>query len=259
MSGTPHHFRVIFGLLAVLFSTSAQADLWANFYKSTRPNATVGTTGSRPIGCLEAVVAAQRRFQIPDNILLAIGIQEAGRKINGKISIWPWAVNAEGKGIYFKSREQAISWVRERQVQGVRSIDVGCMQINLHWHKDAFASLEEAFDPVANATYAAQFLSELKRSEGSWWRAAGSYHSRTETHRNRYLSSLSRNQRVANAQIDQLTDDANDDLSRVASPETEALPVPPVMWGVTQANQGRFSIYSRHPITPVLPIFEVGS
>ena len=41
------------------------------------------------------------------------------------------------------------------RAQGARSIDVGCMQVNLLHHADAFASLEQAFDPVANARYAA--------------------------------------------------------------------------------------------------------
>jgi len=55
-------------------------------------------------------------------------------------------------------------------------IDVGCMQVNLYHHPDAFDSLESAFDPVTNATYAARFLKSLRGAQGSWAYAVGQYH-----------------------------------------------------------------------------------
>jgi hypothetical protein len=69
--------------------------------------------------------------------------------------------------------------VRQLQARGVRIIDVGCMQINLHHHPNAFASLEQAFDPLTNARYAARFLSELNGGRADWRQAAGHYHSQT--------------------------------------------------------------------------------
>ena len=53
------------------------------------------------------------------------------------------------------------------------------MQVNLMHHPDAFTSLDQAFDPVANATFAVRFLSTLYRSRGSWPKAIASYHSDT--------------------------------------------------------------------------------
>jgi soluble lytic murein transglycosylase-like protein len=63
----------------------------------------------------------------------------------------------------------------------VRSIDVGCAQINLMYHPSAFASVEQAFDPASNADYAARFLKELRDTTagGNWMTAAGDYHSLT--------------------------------------------------------------------------------
>ena len=52
--------------------------------------------------------------------------------------------------------------MRAVQAQGVRSIDIGCMQVNLMHHPNAFATLDAAFDPLANALYAARFLTELR-------------------------------------------------------------------------------------------------
>ena len=51
--------------------------------------------------------------------------------------------------------------------------------MNLHHHPAAFTSLQEAFDPVANAEYAARFLASLHAASRSddWMEAVGFYHS----------------------------------------------------------------------------------
>jgi hypothetical protein len=61
-----------------------------------------------------------------------------------------------------------------------RSIDIGCLQVNLLHHPNAFASLAEGFDPAANARYAARFLVELRNRLGGWLPAIGAYHSATD-------------------------------------------------------------------------------
>jgi soluble lytic murein transglycosylase-like protein len=63
------------------------------------------------------------------------------------------------------------------QSRGVRLIDVGCFQVDLRYHPTAFSNLEQAFDPDANANYAAHFLTELRVRTGSWSAAVASYHS----------------------------------------------------------------------------------
>src|SRR5581483_7425522 len=77
----------------------------------------------------------------------------------------------------FDSAAAAITAVQGFQSGGVRSIDVGCFQINLLHHPAAFASLAAAFDPAANATAAAQFLSDLHQRSGDWAAAVALYHS----------------------------------------------------------------------------------
>jgi soluble lytic murein transglycosylase-like protein len=61
----------------------------------------------------------------------------------------------------------------------VRSIDVGCLQVNLMYHPEAFASLEAAFDPRGNANYAARFLNSLYGGSKDWASAIAAYHSET--------------------------------------------------------------------------------
>jgi len=131
--------------------------------------------------CRAAITEAERGANLPRGLLQAIGRVESGRRDpeTGHFAPWPWTINAEGEGKYFPTREAAIAHVRQLQARGVRIIDVGCMQINLHHHPNAFASLEQAFDPLTNARYAARFLTELNAGRGDWRQAAGHYHSQT--------------------------------------------------------------------------------
>jgi hypothetical protein len=137
-----------------------------------------------PIGpgqqCRLAIGAAERAAGIPHQLMAAIGRVESGRREpDGSVDPWPWSINAEGEDHVFDTKAEAIAAVRGLQAQGMRSIDVGCMQVNLLHHPDAFASLEQAFDPVANASYAARFLVQLHDETGTWPNATAWYHSAT--------------------------------------------------------------------------------
>ncbi len=141
----------------------------------------------------DAVSAAAARAQnMPLDALYAITLSETGRTRGGGFHPWPWTVNMEGKGFWFDTREEAYAFVMERYNAGARSFDVGCFQLNYKWHGQNFASIDAMFDPMTNATYAAQLLSGLYREFGDWTKAAGAYHSRTETYANRYRTRYAR-------------------------------------------------------------------
>jgi hypothetical protein len=55
---------------------------------------------------------------------------------------------------------------------------VGCLQIDLFYHADAFSSLEEAFEPAINAAYGATLLLTNRIAFGDWTSAVAFYHSR---------------------------------------------------------------------------------
>jgi hypothetical protein len=131
--------------------------------------------------CSAAITAAQARHAVPKGLLFAIGEVESGRidPATRRITPWPWTVQAQNQGYYFATKEAAIQWVQAAQAKGVVSIDIGCMQVNLMYHPNAFKSLDEAFDPPHNADYAARFLVSLHASTGDWQQAAGLYHSET--------------------------------------------------------------------------------
>ncbi|MFC0384386.1 lytic transglycosylase domain-containing protein [Muricoccus vinaceus] len=142
--------------------------------------------------CRAAIGAAEREYGLPAGLLAAIGRVESGRRDpgTGEQGPWPWTMNAEGRGQFFSSRAEAIAEVRQLRAGGMRLIDVGCMQINLHHHPGAFASLEEAFDPLANARYAARFLKTLQANSGDWMTAAGHYHSQTPSRAEAYRAQV---------------------------------------------------------------------
>jgi len=144
--------------------------------------------------CAQAITRQERKNAIPTGLLQAISHAESGRwdAQNGAILAWPWTVTTGGKGYFLPNRVDAVAFVQALQADGVQNIDVGCMQINLKYHPDAFPSIEAAFDPEANATYAATFLRERFAVARSWLQAAGDYHSTTEDLNKAYRSKVAK-------------------------------------------------------------------
>ena len=260
-----------FSLLLVTLG-AAHASNWSGFYssngqpvfrhsKNSPTPPPINAVG--PGACVRAILAAQERHGIPGNLLLGIGLQEAGTTRDGELTIWPWSVNAAGEGRFFDGRSTALEWVRRLLTSGVRSIDVGCMQINLRWHPDAFASLEEGFDPDLNADYAARFLLDLYRRTGDWTTAAGSYHSFTPEKRDRYLRSLRRNVAVANQRIGRFLElalNAPEPRHQLPAASTDSLGNDTGHWSASLSNgtePGGRSIYGNAQIQPILPAFRV--
>ena len=130
--------------------------------------------------CDAAIEAAVKPpVRVPDKLVPAIARVESGRldPLTGKVRPWPWTINVEGTGYFYDTKEQVISAVQSFQSKGIRSIDVGCMQVNLMHHPRAFGDLDEAFDPAANARYAVKFLTSLYQMSKDWNLATAWYHS----------------------------------------------------------------------------------
>ena len=131
--------------------------------------------------CAGAIAAAEPASNLPPGLLLAISLVESGRRNpeTGLRTPWPWSWNAGGESGYAETREEAIAAVRAIIDEGQRSVDIGCMQVNMLQHPTAFASVEEAFDPARNVAYAIRFLHRLRARHGQWARAIADYHSGT--------------------------------------------------------------------------------
>ena len=182
------------GVLALLLAAFPNGAIAApdaaaapNAARQQRPAAT--NTAARPAPpalpepwglCGAAIAAAEREAGMPAGLLGAVAKVETGRRApDGSVQPWPWSYNAAGDGRYAASNAEALQEVRAIQARGVRSIDIGCMQINLLHHPDAFPSLEAGFDPTTNVAYAVRLLRSLHARTGDWHQAVALYHSAT--------------------------------------------------------------------------------
>ncbi len=138
--------------------------------------------------CSDATSQAERTHKVPAFLLMAISMTESGRwnKRRAENIAWPWTVTSGKDGRFFDTKQDAIAHVRALKAKGVTNIDVGCMQINLRYHPDAFETLDEAFTPEANVAYAVQHLKALYKETTSWQEATAMYHSRNPRVNGRY-------------------------------------------------------------------------
>lgn len=150
---------------------------------------TVARSPDREV-CLQWAEIAAREQEVPVALMKAIATVESGRGNGNSRVAWPWAVNSGGRGYWFGTASEAISFVSARLERGYRNIDVGCFQVNVRWHGEGFTNLASMLEPADNARYAARFLKDLRRELGSWEKAAEAYHSRTPEHAMRYRELL---------------------------------------------------------------------
>lgn len=122
--------------------------------------------------CEPEILRAAERYQVPVGILYAVGLTETGRKG----SLQPNALNIEGKSMFPSSRREAVLAVERAKRNGAKLIDLGCMQINHHYHAANFRSVDDMLDPRRNVDYAARFLVKLHARHETWSMAVARYH-----------------------------------------------------------------------------------
>ena len=108
---------------------------------------------------------------VPLNVLYSVGLTETGRQ--GELG--PYDMNVDGREVHSDSLAEAMARFAAARAEGAKFIDVGCMQINVHFHGENFRSLAEMFDPAKNVDYAANFLKGLRAEAGSWTQAVARY------------------------------------------------------------------------------------
>jgi soluble lytic murein transglycosylase-like protein len=132
---------------------------------------TVGA-GASENACERQMKHASAKYEVPLGVLYAVGLTESGRKD----SLQPFALNIEGRPYFATSVADGVREFEDARKSGAKLIDIGCMQINHHFHGAEFASVEAMFEPRANVDYAARFLKTLRQKEGSWTLAVARYH-----------------------------------------------------------------------------------
>ncbi|MFC5585279.1 lytic transglycosylase domain-containing protein [Nitratireductor kimnyeongensis] len=135
-------------------------------------SALAGSAQAAGNACEGEILRAAERYQVPPGILYAVGLTETG--VKG--SLQPYALNIEGKAVFARNATDAIRTYERARSEGKKLIDLGCMQINHHYHGEQFKNLRSMLDPRQNVDYAARFLVQLKQRHGSWSMAVARYH-----------------------------------------------------------------------------------
>ena len=130
------------------------------------------TTGGNAGACEREILSAAARYSVPAGILYSVGLAETGRKG----SLQPYALNVEGKAYFASSEADAIHVFDTARAEGKQLIDLGCMQVNYHYHHEAFGSVARMLDPHLNVDYAARFLAALHARHQTWTMAVARYH-----------------------------------------------------------------------------------
>jgi soluble lytic murein transglycosylase-like protein len=124
------------------------------------------------ISCERVIADAAQKYQIPLAVFYAVGLNESGGA-GGRLA--PYAMNIDGHPSISTNLAQALQNFYMARARGAKMIDIGCMQINQHFHGAHFGSIEEMFDPSNNIDYAAHFLRDLKQREKTWTMAVARY------------------------------------------------------------------------------------
>lgn len=118
--------------------------------------------------CRAAIRAAEVRYDLPKDLLLAIGLLESGLN--------PFALNLAGESRLPDNVAAAELLLVDADGNQRIDVTIGCMQLHARWHRAAFGNRpERMLDAAANVDYAARYLRRLHGEEGTWRRAVGRY------------------------------------------------------------------------------------
>ncbi len=140
----------------------------------------------KDLGCQEALIFCEKKYDIPPKLLSAIAHVESGGHL--------YAINALGGSHYFETKQDALMFIRSLRARGVRNINIGCMQINLQFHGHKFKELGDMLEPLNNIEYAACLLRHMFDRYGSWVQAVRFYNPRSMTYQKKVFQALKKGQ-----------------------------------------------------------------
>ncbi|MDJ0387206.1 transglycosylase SLT domain-containing protein [Roseomonas sp. E05] len=106
--------------------------------------------------CLDAVRAAEARYDLPDGLLVAVALAESGLHAH--------ALNIGGRAYYPDSRAEARRLLTGASAR--QSVMAGCVQVNAQVH--APRGSDWPLDPQKSADWAARYLRQQYEAAGNW-------------------------------------------------------------------------------------------
>ncbi|WP_404357156.1 transglycosylase SLT domain-containing protein [Methylotuvimicrobium sp. KM1] len=130
----------------------------------------------------EAIPSSYRQiaheYGIPPRVLYSVALQESRMRLRSRQTRpWPWTLNVAGVPRRYPTRIAAYIGLTQYLKQGIRSIDVGLMQVNWRYHQDKLGNPWQALDPYHNVRTGAKILASEYRESQDWFEAIGRYHS----------------------------------------------------------------------------------
>lgn len=90
--------------------------------------------------CEVLAAEASRQYGMPEGLLVAIARTESGiARGQTEVRAWPWTANVQGESHYYDSRQEMQAHLDRVIGADISNVDIGCMQLNYHWHGDRFA------------------------------------------------------------------------------------------------------------------------
>lgn len=116
---------------------------------------------------------------VPNWVVMKVITHESKTFNNGVAQPWPWTLNINSIGQYFKSFDDALLAAKLANKQGARRLGVGFGQTEWRYHSHRFNNdLANALNPQNNIRVVCEILSEAWRSVKvkSWDDAIAYYH-----------------------------------------------------------------------------------
>ncbi len=98
-------------------------------------------------------------------MLYAVALAESAshRGLN-MTSPWPYAIRNGSNATYAKSKTEAEQLLNQALQESEKyQLDIGLMQINLHWHGHRVSSAAELLDPITNLTVGSSILGHVRQ------------------------------------------------------------------------------------------------
>lgn len=123
--------------------------------------------------------AALEESDVPSEILYAIGLQESGTTLGGQRNYapWPWVLNVNNEGRYFKSKEDARAALAREVERGNRNVAVGMLQIHLRYNGYRVDNPLALLEPAVNLRVAAEVLRECGKTYRDTFSKVACYYS----------------------------------------------------------------------------------
>lgn len=128
---------------------------------------------------LKEWTAALEEADVPSEIMYAIGLQESGTTLGGQRNYapWPWVLNVNNEGHYFKSKEEAQAALAREVERGNRNVAVGMLQIHLRYNGFRVEDPLSLLEPSVNLRIAAEVLRECGKTYPDTFSKVACYYS----------------------------------------------------------------------------------